>query len=179
MLERASARETAARVAAGAVCVQLLEALGIRLRHYVRSLGSVADGREYPFEALQNKSPVLGMMDAEKEREAAALIDRAKAEGDTLGGTVELRVHGLKRGFGSCMTYREKLDARLTAALMSVQAVKGVEVAKGLRSRRSPGALRTMKYFTRKGAAISAGPTAREASRAACPTAKSSSSAPR
>ena len=94
VLERASARETAARVAAGAVCAQLLEALGIRLRHYVRSLGSVADGREYPFEALQNKSPVLGMMDAEKEQEATALIDRAKAEGDTLGGTVEIgRAH--------------------------------------------------------------------------------------
>lgn len=151
VLERASARETAARVAAGAVCMQLLEALGIRLRHYVRSVGSVADGREYSFEALQNKSPVLGMVDAEKEQKAAELIDWAREEGDTLGGTVELRVQGLKRGFGSCMTYHEKLDARLAAALMSVQAVKGVEVGAGFALASLPGCLAHDEIFYEEG----------------------------
>ncbi len=147
VLERASARETAARVAAGAVCVQLLEALGIQIRHYVRSVGSVLDEHIYPFETLGKKSPVLGMMDAEAEQRAVELIDHARGEGDTLGGTVELRVHGFKRGFGSCMTYREKLDARLVAALMSVQAVKGAEVGEGFRLSALPGSLAHDEIF--------------------------------
>ena len=147
VLERASARETAARVAAGAVCVQLLEALGIQVRHYVRAVGSVSDENTYPFEALANKSSVLGMMDAEAEQRAVALIDKAKAEGDTLGGKIELRVKGLKRGFGSCMTYREKLDARLVAALMSVQAIKGAEVGEGFALAALPGSLAHDEIF--------------------------------
>ena len=71
------------------------------------------------------------MMDAEKEAQAMAFIDGCKAAGDTCGGVVEVRVRGLKSGFGSCMTYAEKLDARLCAALMSIQAIKGAEVGLG------------------------------------------------
>ena len=135
VLERASARETAARVAAGAVCRGVLDALGVSLTHYVRSVGCVADTKEYPFDRIAaQRSDVLGMMDREKEEEAVALIGEARRRGDTLGGVVELRAIGLKSGFGSCMTYSEKLDARICGALMSVQAIKGVEVGMGFQT---------------------------------------------
>ena len=131
VLERASARETAMRVAAGTVCRQLLRALGVEVSGYVRSVGDVCDEKEYSFDALPCRLPELFMMDAAKQKEAMAYIDACKEEGDTCGGVAELRVKGLKSGFGSCMTYAEKLDARLAAALMSVQAIKGVEVGIG------------------------------------------------
>lgn len=134
VLERASARETAVRVAAGAVCSQLLEALGIYITGYVRAVGGVSDEGEYSFEQIQNnRSADLRMM-IRSEESAKKEIDSCRAAGDTLGGILELRVKGLKSGFGSCMTYREKLDARLCAALMSVQAIKGVEVGLGFRA---------------------------------------------
>ncbi len=100
--ERASARETAARVAAGAICRQFLETLGVYVTGFVRD-----------------------------EETAKRLAGEAGKKGDTIGGVLELRVTGLKSGFGSCMTYAEKLDGRLAGALMSVQAVKGVEVGLG------------------------------------------------
>ncbi len=131
VLERASARETAIRVAAGEVCRQLLRALGVEIAGYVRSVGSVSDEKEYAFEELSRRESTLGMMDEGVAARARAEIDAAKAAGDTLGGVCELRVKGLKSGFGSCMTYAEKLDARLAFAMMSVQAVKGVEVGLG------------------------------------------------
>lgn len=131
ILERASARETAVRVAAGTVCRQLLRALGVEVSGYVRSVGNVCDEKEYAFDALSSRLPELFMMDAAKQKEAMAYIDACKEAGDTCGGVAELRVKGLKSGFGSCMTYAEKLDARLAAALMSVQAIKGVEVGLG------------------------------------------------
>lgn len=131
VLERASARETAVRVAAGTICRQLLRALGVEVSGYVRSVGDVCDEKEYSFDALPCRLPELFMMDAAKQKEAMAYIDACKEAGDTCGGVAELRVKGLKSGFGSCMTYAEKLDARLAAALMSVQAIKGVEVGIG------------------------------------------------
>ncbi len=132
ILERASARETAVRVAAGTLCRALLKACGIFVAGYVRAVGSVCDDNEYSFaEILNGRRPLLNMMDETAERAAVKLIDEATAAKDTLGGIIELRVGGLKSGFGSCMTYREKLDARLCSALMSVQAIKGVEVGLG------------------------------------------------
>ena len=131
VLERASARETAVRVAAGTVCRQLLRALGVEVSGYVRSVGDVCDEKEYSFDALSCRLPELFMMDAAKQKEAMAYIDACKEAGDTCGGVAELRVKGLKSGFGSCMTYAEKLDARLATALMSVHAIKGVEVGLG------------------------------------------------
>lgn len=130
--ERASARETAIRVAAGEICRILLEKLNIFITGYVRSVGTVCDENDYTFHQIRSqRRELLGMMDERAEREAVALIDEARAAGDTLGGVSELRVYGLKSGFGSCMTYAEKLDARLASALMSVQAIKGVEVGLG------------------------------------------------
>lgn len=132
ILERASARETAARVAAGSVLRQLLSLLGIEVTGFVRAIGTSYDKGEYTFEEIAAKrSEALLMLNTETEKSAVAQIDRCKEAGDTLGGVIELRVKGLKCGFGSPMTYREKLDARLTAALMSVQAIKGVEVGGG------------------------------------------------
>ncbi len=132
VLERASARETAARVAAGEICRAFLKELGIRVTGYVRSIGRIEDGVRYTFEEIVRKrGPLFGMMHEEYEREAVSLIERTAAAGDTLGGLIELRVKGLKSGFGSCMTYAEKLDARIAAALMSVQAIKGVEIGEG------------------------------------------------
>lgn len=132
ILERASARETAIRVAAGTLCRLLLRELGVEITGYVRSVGGVQDGAEYSFEQIQNeRKSELFMMDGGLQRKAIELIDRIKKEGDTCGGVAELRVKGLKSGFGSCMTYAEKLDARLASALMSVQAVKGVEIGLG------------------------------------------------
>ncbi len=132
ILERASARETAVRVAAGTVCRQLLRALGVEITGYVRSVGETFDEKEYTFEEIRaGRLPDLLMMDRQTEARAKQEIDDCKAAGDTLGGVIEIRIKGLKSGFGSCMTYREKLDARLAFALMSVQAVKGVEVGGG------------------------------------------------
>ncbi len=132
ILERASARETAARVAAGAVLRQLLLRFGIEVTGYVRSVGNAEDKHTYTFEEIKNnRKPELFMLDKDKESEAIALVDSCKKDGDTLGGVIELRVKGLKSGFGSPMTYREKLDARLASALMSIQAIKGVEVGLG------------------------------------------------
>ena len=131
ILERASARESAVRVAAGTVCRQLLRGLGVEVSGYVRSVGDVCDEREYAFGELSARLPELFMMDADVQRGAMAYIDACRAAGDTCGGVAEVRVKGLKCGFGSCMTYHEKLDARLAAALMSVQAVKGVETGLG------------------------------------------------
>ena len=132
ILERASARETAARVAAGGIFRQLLEALNIEVTGFVRSVGTSFDGATYTFDdVVKKRSAELAMLDRDVEERAKKQIDSCKEAGDTLGGVIELRVRGLKSGFGSPMTYREKLDARIASALMSVQAVKGVEVGCG------------------------------------------------
>ncbi len=132
VLERASARETAIRVAAGGIYKQYLAMLGVEIGGYVRSICGVADEKEYSFdEILSCKDPETGMLDGEKSRQAKGKIDALAADGDTAGGVVEIRVRGLKSGFGSAMTYAEKLDARLAQGLMSIQAVKGVEVGAG------------------------------------------------
>lgn len=132
ILERASARETAIRVAAGGVYKQYLSALGVEITGFVREICGVQDGKEYSFdEILALKNIETGMLDEAKAEEAKAKIAALKADGDTAGGLVEVRVRGLKSGFGSMMTYGEKLDGRLAQGLMSIQAIKGVEVGMG------------------------------------------------
>lgn len=135
ILERASARETAVRVVAGSVARQYLRVLGISVSGYVKSVCGIADGNNYSFGELERaKKQPLFMLDAEAERRAMEKLDVLKSEGDTAGGVIEIRVSGLKSGFGSCMTYSQKLDARLCAAAMSVQAIKGVEIGLGFAS---------------------------------------------
>ena len=153
ILERASARETAVRVAAGTVCREYLSALGVSITGYVRSVCSVEDGGEYAFEEIaKNRLPELFMMNADSQKKAMELIDLLKAEGDTCGGVIELRVKGLKSGFGSCMTYAEKLDARICGALMSVQAIKGAEVGLGFTCAKLRGSQVHDEIYLEKGA---------------------------
>ncbi len=132
VLERASARETAIRVAAGEVYRQYLSYLGVEIGGYVREVCGVKDGGRYAFNDLSKaKTTSVGMIDEEADRAAVEKITQLQKSGDTAGGIVEIRVKGLKSGFGNVMTYGEKLDACLAQALMSIQAVKGVEVGVG------------------------------------------------
>ncbi|MBR2023947.1 MAG: chorismate synthase [Clostridia bacterium] len=132
ILERASARETAIRVAAGAVFAEYLSALGVQISSYVKEICGVKDTGEYTFADVQKaKTTQTGMLDEQAEALAIEKITQLKADGDTAGGVVEIRVKGLKSGFGSHTTYDSKLDARLAQSLMSIQAVKGVEVGMG------------------------------------------------
>ncbi|MBP5242786.1 MAG: chorismate synthase, partial [Clostridia bacterium] len=140
ILERASARETAVRVAAGTICRQFLREMGVEVSGYVRTVCGITDENEYSFEQLSAaKDEPLFMLNDGVQRVAMQKIDELKAAGDTAGGVVEIRVKGLKSGFGSCMTYGDKLDGRLAAALMGVQAIKGVEVGIGFEAGNLPG----------------------------------------
>ncbi len=132
ILERASARETAIRVAVGTLCRQLLRALGVEITGYVKQVHTVRDEGEYAFgQIASGRLPELGMMDPAAQERAIAEIAALREAGDTCGGIAEIRVRGLKSGFGSCMSYGQKLDTRLVGALMSVQAIKGAEVGLG------------------------------------------------
>lgn len=153
ILERASARETAVRVAAGSVAKQYLSALGVQVGGYVKGVCGIEDDSEYKFSDLAAaKSSPLFMLSKEKEEAAMRLIDELKEKGDTAGGVVEIRVHGLKSGFGSCMTYGEKLDGRLAGALMGVQAIKGVEVGMGFKAAALPGSKVHDEIYRKNGA---------------------------
>ena len=132
VLERASARETAIRVAAGSVFKQFLSVLGIEITGYVKEICGIKDGGMYAFnQLLDAKNTLTGMLDSDLDKKAVEKIKELKAAGDTAGGVAEIRVKGLKSGFGSVMTYEEKLDACFAKELMSIQAVKGVEVGAG------------------------------------------------
>jgi chorismate synthase len=131
ILERASARETAARVAAGALAKQLLAQFGVDVKSHVIKLGSVPD---VPLEktwdeisAIEKDSP-LACADEAIEAEMVALVDAAKANGDTLGGIFEVVAKGVVPGLGSHTSWYEKLDGRIAQAFMSIQAVKAVEL---------------------------------------------------
>lgn len=132
ILERASARETAVRVAAGAVFKQYLFELGVEIASFTRAIYTVKDGNNYSFDEIKKlKNTRTGMLDNELSKRAEEKIDELKGLGDTAGGVVEIRVKGLKNGFGGMMTYSQKLDGRLAGALVGIQAVKGVEFGDG------------------------------------------------
>ncbi len=142
ILERASARETVARVACGAVCKLLLEQFGIEIGSHVVELGGVVARHAVPVPTPLNHaadaSPVR-CLDADAEREMIARIDAAKAAGDTLGGVVEVLAFGTPVGLGSHVSWDRKLDGRLAQALMSIPAVKGVELGLGFEAARRKG----------------------------------------
>lgn len=141
ILERASARETAARVACGAVARRLLSEFGIRIGSHIVSIGPVqADIEELPADinAATEASPVRCLDDDAAERMMAE-IDSAKERGDTLGGVFEVVATGLPVGLGSYVSWDQKLDGRLAGAVMSVQAVKGVEFGLGFEGAVRPG----------------------------------------
>ena len=142
ILDRASARETAARVAVGAVCRKLLEQFGIQIYSFVREVGSVratnipANVKELieKTEASQVRCP-----DAEAEKAMIALIDKAKGAGDTLGGVFTVVITGCPVGLGSHVQWDKKLEGRLAWAMMSIQAMKGVEFGMGFDASRKFG----------------------------------------
>jgi chorismate synthase len=131
ILERASARETAARVAAGALAKRLLGEFGVRVESHVLSIGDVVarpvEGFSESINADADASPVR-TLDPAAEPFMMDAIDRAKEEGDTLGGVFEVVARGVPVGLGSHVAWDQKLDGRLGQALLSIQAVKGVEV---------------------------------------------------
>src|SRR5512140_2874017 len=142
ILERASARETTARVAAGAICRKLLSAIGITLGSHVAELGGIAaptpDTWPDDINAAADQSQ-LRTLDADAERRMIELIDKVKREGDTLGGVCEVVCRGLPVGLGSHVSWDRKLDGRIGAAMMSIHAVKGVEIGSGFDAARRRG----------------------------------------
>ncbi|MGN6753467.1 MAG: chorismate synthase [Intrasporangium sp.] len=144
VLERASARETAARVALGEVAARFLEqAYGIRLVSHTVAIGraAVGEGASLPTPddlAALDADPVRAFEPAGSAAMVAE-VDAAKKDGDTLGGVVEVLAYGLPPGLGSHVHWDRKLDARLAAALMSIQAIKGVEVGDGFETARRRG----------------------------------------
>ena len=147
ILERSSARETAARGAAGTLAAGLLSEFGIEVRGSVSEIGPLKLAPESKtleritpeiVTQLRAKSAVYSLV-PDRDDEARALIDRCAEEGDTLGGVIEVRAWGLPVGLGSHVQWTEKLDARLARAAMSVQAIKGVEIGLGFEAARRRG----------------------------------------
>lgn len=142
ILERSSARETTIRVAVGAVARQLLAAFGIRLGGQVLQINEVVAKRENvtldELIARTEESPVR-CLDKEAEQRMMAAIDKAKEDGDSLGGIVEVIVEGVPIGLGSHVQWDRKLDGRLAQAIMSIQAFKGVEIGIGFEAAGLPG----------------------------------------
>lgn len=132
ILERASARETAARVAAGALAKAYLQAFGIEVLSHVIQVGSEKLGREASWDemaALAARDEVLlGCVDGGAEQRMKAVVDEAYKTGDTVGGVFEVRARNLPVGLGSHATWDSRLDGRLAQAIVSMQAVKGVEI---------------------------------------------------
>lgn len=141
VLERASARETAARVAAGALAKRLLAEFGIEIGSHILSIGDVqASVEEIPADlnSVTDANPVR-CLDAAAADRMMADIDTAKEEGDTLGGVFEVVATGLPVGLGSHVSWDRKLDGRLAGAVVSIQAVKGVEIGIGFEGSARPG----------------------------------------
>lgn len=135
VVERASARETAARVACGAIAKQLLAAFGVDIKSHVIKLGHVQTNPLYKtweeIAAIPEDSP-LRCVDEDVEREMIKLIDQAKKDGDTLGGIFETVAKGIVVGLGAHTSWNEKLDGRIAQAVMSIHAVKAVEIGTGV-----------------------------------------------
>jgi chorismate synthase len=131
VLERASARETAMRVALGAICAQFLQALGIRTTAHVSQIGNVIAPELVDVDAVATDASEVRCPDPASERAMIAAIDAAKAAGDTLGGTFTVRVTGVPAGVGANRQPDTRLDGVLAGALMAMQTVKAVEVGAG------------------------------------------------
>lgn len=143
VLERSSARETTVRVAAGATAKKLLSLLGIKLVAHVVEIGGVkAEKQDFTsldqLEEASEASPVR-CFDPEAGMKMMAAIDDAKQNGDTIGGVVEVIAEGMPAGVGSYVHYDRKLDGKLAAAIMSINAFKGVEIGIGFEAARRPG----------------------------------------
>ncbi|WP_028783034.1 chorismate synthase [Thalassobacillus devorans] len=143
VLERSSARETAARVAAGAVAKVLLQELGISVGAYVREIAGIVSSFDESMSLkkrvdLAESSPVR-TLDKKAEKEMMEAIDQAKKEGDSIGGVVEVYVEGMPPGVGSYVQYDRKLDSRIAGSVVSINAFKGVEFGIGFEAARRNG----------------------------------------
>ncbi|NTV05518.1 MAG: chorismate synthase [Chlorobiaceae bacterium] len=150
VIERSSARETAARVAAGTLSRVFLKALGIEIGSYISAIGSAAESSPDKQLALllregaeavatqADLSPVR-MLQKTTEAQALAAIDAASERGDTLGGIIEIFITGVPPGFGSYVQHDRRLDAALAAAIISIQAIKGVEIGTAFENAGKPG----------------------------------------
>jgi chorismate synthase len=143
VLERASARETAARVAIGALCKAFLAELGIQVLSHVVRIGSVKTGARsatpQPADLTAIDASPVRCADPDASAAMVAEIDRLRKDRDTVGGIFEVLAYGAPVGLGSYVQWDRKLDARIAAALMSIQSVKGVEVGDGFASAARPG----------------------------------------
>lgn len=143
VLERASARETATRVALGVVAAQILKALGVSLVSHTTAIEEVAAPLDAPRPTPKDvdylDADPLRCFDAETSKAMVAAVDRAHKDGETLGGVVEVLAYGMPPGLGSYVHWDRRLDARLAAALMGIQAIKGVEVGDGFLTAARPG----------------------------------------
>ena len=161
VLERASARETASRVAIGAIARQLLQQFGTEIVSHVTSIGSVAlpDPQAITFadaQAIEADSP-LHCVSADLERQMIAEIDRAREAGDTMGGGFEVIARNVPPGLGSYVQWDRKLDGRLAQAVMSIPAIKGVGVGRGPAAAGLPGSRLHDEILPRAGRASSVG----------------------
>jgi len=141
ILERASARETTARVACGAVCRRLLTEFGVEVGSHVVELGGIratVPALPTPLNDAADRSPVR-CLDGDASASMVAAIDAARDRGDTLGGVVEVVACGVVLGLGSHVSWDRKLDGRLARAILSIPAVKGVEIGFGFEAARRPG----------------------------------------
>lgn len=133
VLERSSARETASKVAVGAICKQVLKNFDVDFTSHVVQIGSVKNNKIHEFDYIKQNvdNSVVRCVNKEIENEIIEEIDKVKHEGDTLGGVVEIRVKNLIPGLGSYTQFDKKIDGELAMHLMSVQAIKGVEIGIG------------------------------------------------
>ncbi len=143
ILERASARETTARVAAGAIAKAFLGEFDIQILSHVVAVGSVKLPRSASWDELaalsQRTEVLLGCVDEEAEQRMKAAVDEAYRTGDSLGGVFEVVAHGVPPGLGAHISWDSRLDARLAQAVVSIQAVKGVEIGDAVQAAASPG----------------------------------------
>ena len=143
VLERASARESAARVAVGAIAKAFLRELGIEVLSHVVAVGSVAMQKDVPWDdihALCNQQEILlNCADEETQQRMKDEVDKVLKTGDSVGGVFEVVAHGVPPGFGTYAQWDERLDALLAGAVMSLQAVKAVEIGSGIAAAASPG----------------------------------------
>ena len=143
VLERASARESAARVAVGALAKLFLQELGMEVLSHVIAVGATSLNREVPWEqikAVSNKNDVLlSCADPEIEQRMKEEVDKVLKTGDSVGGVFEVVAHNVPPGLGTYAQWDERLDAMLAAAVMSLQAVKAVEIGSGISAAASPG----------------------------------------
>lgn len=143
VLERSSARETAMRVAVGAICKQLLQAVGITIVGYVDQVGSVKGPAVSPLNVAEIEAAItqndMRMLDDQQVDRIHLLIDETRHAGNTLGGIVRVVANGVPAGLGSYTAWNQKLDAKIAAAVVGVNAIKGVEIGDGFEAAQNLG----------------------------------------